>query len=67
MLTGITFEFEDLRHECGEPRIISIGFLKGRMVLVGYVPRGRSRHVFSMRKCNAREIKRFSVFLEKAE
>ena len=29
--------------------------LKGRLVVIGYTPRGSVRHVFSMRKANERE------------
>ncbi len=52
---GLTFEFLDLRKEYGEPRVISIGYLDGRMVMIGWTQRGVDRHVFTMRKCNARE------------
>ncbi len=38
-----------------QARIICFGYLAGRMVVVGYTPRGAVRHVFSMRKANARE------------
>ena len=54
---GITLEFEDTRKDYGEQRIISYGLLAGRMVVIGYTPRGADRHVFSMRKANEREIK----------
>lgn len=63
---GETFEFEDVRRDYGEQRMVSIGFLRGRMVMVGYVLRGSDRHVYSMRKCNAREIKRYSTLLQQA-
>jgi uncharacterized protein len=52
---GVTLEVEDLRKDYGEPRVICYGTLAGRMVVVGYVPRGANRHVFSMRKANERE------------
>jgi uncharacterized DUF497 family protein len=32
---------------------------RGRLVVVGYVQRGDTRHVFSMRKANEREKERF--------
>ena len=51
----IVFEAEDDRRDYGETRIITVGFLRGRMVVVGWTPRGVTRHVFSMRKANARE------------
>ena len=52
---GVTVEVEDLRKDHGEVRILCYGILAGRMVVVGYVPRGADRHVFSMRKANERE------------
>ena len=36
----------------------------GRMVVVGYTPRGADRHVFSMRKANGREKARIAPLLE---
>ena len=55
VFAGTTFEFEDTRQDHGERRIICIGRLAGRMVVVGYVRRGGTRHVFTMRKANDRE------------
>jgi uncharacterized protein len=37
---GVTVEIEDTRKEYGEVRIICYGTLAGRMVVVGYTPRG---------------------------
>jgi uncharacterized DUF497 family protein len=48
-------EVEDRRKDYGEIRSVCYGILEGRMVVVGYVPRGADRHVFSMRKANDRE------------
>jgi uncharacterized DUF497 family protein len=55
VFSGVTLEIEDTRRDYGEKRIICYGHLAGRMVVVGYTPRGASRHVFSMRKANERE------------
>ena len=52
---GTTVEVEDTRRNYGEKRIICYGLLSGRLVVIGYTPRNRSRHVFSMRKANERE------------
>jgi uncharacterized protein len=57
---GRTFEVEDTRRDYGETRIICFGLLRGRLVVVGYTPRGDDRHVFSMRKANGREKRRYS-------
>ena len=61
---GVTLEVEDMRKDYGEVRIICYGLLAGRMVVVGYTPRGAERHVFSMRKANDREQARIAPFLE---
>jgi len=52
---GTTVEIEDKRRNYGETRIICYGLLAGRLVVIGYTPRGTVRHVFSMRKANDRE------------
>lgn len=61
---GVTLEVKDIRKNYGEPRIICYGFLGGRLVVVGYTPRGADRHVFSMRKANEREKARIAPLLE---
>lgn len=52
---GITLEVDDDRKDYGERRVICFGLLNGRLVVVGYTPRGAVRHIFSMRKANDRE------------
>ena len=61
---GTTVEFEDTRRNYGERRIISYGLLSGRLVVIGYTPRGATRHVFSMRKANHREKVRLAPYFE---
>jgi len=55
VFAGDTLEVEDDRKDYAEVRIICFGALAGRMVVIGYTPRGADRHVFSMRKANERE------------
>ena len=57
-------EVEDARKDYGETRIICYGHLEGRMVAVGYFPRGSSRHIFSMWKANGREQERLVPYFE---
>ncbi|MCX7054464.1 MAG: BrnT family toxin [Proteobacteria bacterium] len=64
VLAGPTLEVEDLRRDYGETRIICFGYLEGRMVVVGYTPRGNDHHVCSMRKANGREERRIAPLLE---
>lgn len=61
---GTTVEVEDTRKDYGERRVICYGMLEGRMVVVGYTPRGPVRHIFSMRKANDREQTRLAPYLE---
>lgn len=64
VFAGVALEFEDARKDYGEDRIICFGWLADRMVVVGYTPRGADRHVFSMRKANAREQACIAPLLE---
>ena len=64
VFAGVTLEVEDIRKVYGEARIICYGLLAGRMVVVGYTPRGADRHVFSMRKANDREKNRIAPLLD---
>ena len=60
---GLTVEIEDLRKDYGERRILCFGLLAGRLVVIGYTPRGAVRHIFSMRKANEREQSRLAPYL----
>ncbi|HET7125385.1 MAG TPA: BrnT family toxin [Bradyrhizobium sp.] len=62
---GDTLDFPDNRRDYGELRMLTIGHLRGRMVIVIWTPRGNARHVISMRKANAREKARFGKRFEK--
>lgn len=63
VFSGTTVEVEDDRRDYGERRIVCYGLLHGRVVVVGYTPRGTARHVFSMRKANHREQTRLAPYL----
>ncbi|MCJ2131330.1 BrnT family toxin [Methylobacterium sp. E-045] len=63
VFAGPCFSFEDSRINYGEVRIITIGLLAGRMVVIGWTQRGNDQHVFSMRKANEREQKKYTPLL----
>lgn len=63
VFAGRTFDVRDERRDYGEARIITVGYLAGRMVIVGWTPRGADRHVFTMRKANDREQARYAPVL----
>ncbi|WP_372425398.1 BrnT family toxin [Salinarimonas chemoclinalis] len=59
VFSGRSLSFEDDRQDYGETRIVTIGFLGGRMMVVVWTPREDVRHVISMRKANGREQARY--------
>jgi len=63
VFAGPMFEFEDVRRDYGERRMVGYGVLASRLVVVGYVERGDARHIFCMRKANGREIARYATLV----
>ncbi|WP_247884020.1 BrnT family toxin [Azospirillum sp. B21] len=59
VFAGRTIDIPDERFDYGEARILSIGHLRGRMVIVVWTPAGDARRIISMRKANDREQTRF--------
>lgn len=49
----------DDRYDYGEVREIALGHIRGRMHVLVFTRRGDDVHVISLRKANAREIKRY--------
>jgi uncharacterized DUF497 family protein len=49
---GHTYDQEDDRFDYCEVRMITVGRLRGRMMVVVWTPREGGRHVISMRKAN---------------
>jgi uncharacterized protein len=45
----------DQRRDYGEPRYISAGLLRGRIVVLVWTPRGAARRIISMRHAHERE------------
>lgn len=59
VFAGPTLDAPDERFEYGESRIITVGHLRERMVIVVWTQREDARHIISMRKENEREQARF--------
>jgi uncharacterized DUF497 family protein len=57
---GEYYEEIDDRRDYGEVRFLTVGFLRGRLMMLVWTPRGDARHVISMRKCNEREQERYA-------
>jgi hypothetical protein len=64
VFAGPTFDRPDDRRDYGEPRVITVGLLRGRMVILVWTPRAGARHIISMRKANDREKKHYSAEIE---
>ncbi len=52
---------EDVRQDYGETRIITVGYLNERMVVIVWTQRGENRRIISMRKANEREYAEYIV------
>ena len=62
VFAGLTVEVQDTRKDYGEVRMLCYGKLEGRLIVIGYTPRGADRHIFSMRKANRREQDRLAPY-----
>ncbi len=62
VFAGPHFTGPDLRHDYGEDRFISVGWLDARLVVLAWTPRGTARRVISMRHCHEREAKKFRPY-----
>jgi uncharacterized DUF497 family protein len=61
VFAGRTLDREDDRVDYGEVRMQTVGYLNGRMVMIVWTLRGAARRIISMRKCNAKEQKKFWI------
>ena len=64
VFAGDTLDAVDDRQDYGETRVVTVGHLHGRMVVVVWTERGGARHIISMRKANDREQRRNRERLE---
>jgi hypothetical protein len=55
VFAGPCVTFEDDRFDYGEERLITLGLLAGRLVVIAHAPRGETTRIISMRKANRRE------------
>ena len=58
VLSGPCVTFLDDRFDYGEKRLVTLGLLAGRVVVIAHAPRGEEvTRIISMRKANGREQK----------
>jgi uncharacterized DUF497 family protein len=55
VFSGPCVTFEDDRFDYGEERLITLGLLAGRLVVIAHAPRDEATRVISMRKGNRHE------------
>ena len=63
VFSGPVIDIPDERQDYGEPRTITFGLLRGRMVALVWTPRGAVRRIISMRYANEREVARLQARL----
>lgn len=57
VFAGIAFTFEDDRFDYGEQRFITLGMLKGVVVVIAHTERNEAIRIISMRKATKYEQK----------
>jgi uncharacterized DUF497 family protein len=58
---GTCTHARDHRMDYGELRVVSAGYIGGRLHLVVWTPRGETRRIISLRKANDREEKAYRI------
>ncbi len=59
VLAGRVLEFRDTRFDYGEERLVCFGYVEGRLHVCVYTVREDTFRMISVRKANAREIRRY--------
>jgi uncharacterized DUF497 family protein len=57
VFSGPCVTFEDNRFDYGEERLVTLGLLARRLVVIAHAPRDEGTRIISMRKGNRREQK----------
>lgn len=57
VFSGPCVTFEDNRFAYGEDRLVTLGLLAGRLIVIAHAPRDEGTRIISMRKGNRREQK----------
>jgi uncharacterized DUF497 family protein len=57
VFSGPCVTFEDDRFAYGEERLVTLGLLAGRLVVIAHAPRDEGTRIISMRRGNKREQK----------
>ncbi len=63
LFAGRTLTLLDDRKDYGEARYQTYGFIRKRLAMVVWTPRGESRRIISMRYCHEKESKKVEAYL----
>ncbi|MEJ0099842.1 MAG: BrnT family toxin [Pseudomonadota bacterium] len=63
VFAGPTLTRPDDRHDYGELRFVTTGWLDSKLVVFVWTPRGKARRIISMRHCHEREAKKLRPHL----
>jgi uncharacterized protein len=66
VFAGPVLSGRDDRKDYGETRIVTVGYLDSRMMIIVWTQRDDARHIISMRKANDREKARYRQRLEES-
>jgi uncharacterized DUF497 family protein len=66
VFAGPCVTFEDNRFDYGEERLITLGLLAGRVLVIAHAPRGLATRIISMRKASRREQEIYYKRLEQS-
>jgi uncharacterized DUF497 family protein len=66
VFAGFHFTMPDLRRDYGEVREISVGVLKGKVVVIVWTKRDDSRRIISMRRADEDERERYYQSLDRS-
>ncbi len=56
---GTALVMDDDREDCDENRWVAVGFIGVRLHVMAFTRRGEAVRIFSLRKANNREVKRY--------
>jgi Uncharacterized protein conserved in bacteria len=59
LFLNVVAEKDDTRFDYGERRVNAYGYIEGRLFVCTYTPVYGWRHIISLRKANAREVRRY--------
>jgi uncharacterized DUF497 family protein len=63
VFAGRHYSQQSTQIQLNEIRIVTVGFLQERMVIIVWTPRGETHHIISMRKANVKEQQRYTTLL----